>query len=103
MNQLDPKINLLEHSEAEVNLYGTYLAKYLNIYARNQYVDKVFLFDLLCGEGIYSDGEKGSPIIALEAIKNHYYANNQTCPNMTVWLNDIGLSEIETDILKVKE
>ncbi len=102
MNQPDPKINLLEHSEAKVNLYSTYLAKYLNILARNRYVDKVFLFDLLCGEGVYSDGEKGSPIIALEAIKNHYYANNQTCPNMTVWLNDIGLSEIETDILKVK-
>lgn len=102
MNQLDPKTNLLEHSEAKVNLYGTYLAKYLNILSRNQYVERVFLFDLLCGEGIYGNGEKGSPIIALEAIKNHFYANNQSCPNMTVWLNDIGFSEIEADILKIK-
>lgn len=101
MNQPDPKTNLLEHSEAKVKLYGTYLAKYLNILARNPYVEKVFLFDLLCGEGVYSDGEKGSPIIALEAIKNHYYANNRTCPNMTVWLNDIGFSEIEPGILKI--
>ncbi len=102
MNQLDPKTNLLEHSEAKINLYGTYLSKYLNILARNQYVEKIFLFDLLCGEGIYSDGEKGSPIIALEAIEKHYYANNQSCPNMTVWLNDIGFSEIEPNILKIK-
>jgi three-Cys-motif partner protein len=102
MNQLDPKTNLLEHSEAKVNLYGTYLAKYLNILARNPYVERVFLFDLLCGEGIYGNGEKGSPIIALEAIKNHFYANNQSCPNMTVWLNDIGFSEFEPDLLKIK-
>lgn len=102
MNQLDPKTNLLEHSEAKVNLYGTYLAKYLNILARNPYVERVFLFDLLCGEGIYGNGEKGSPIIALESIKNHFYANNQSCPNMTVWLNDIGFSEIEPDLLKIK-
>lgn len=101
MNQPDPKINLLEHSEAKVNLYGTYLAKYLNILARNPYVEKVFLFDLLCGEGVYSNGEKGSPIIALETIKNHHYANHQTCPNMAVWLNDIGLSEIEPNTLKI--
>jgi three-Cys-motif partner protein len=101
MNQSDPKINLLEHSEAKVKLYGTYLAKYLNILARNQFVEKIFLFDLLCGEGVYSNGEKGSPVIALEAIKNHYYANNQTCPNMTIWLNDIGSSELEQGVLKI--
>lgn len=101
MNQPDPKTNLLEHSEAKVKLYGTYLSKYLNILARNQYVQKIFLFDLLCGEGIYSGGEKGSPLIALEAIKDHYYANNQSSPNMTVWLNDIGSSEIEKGLLKI--
>ncbi len=101
MDQLDPKINLLEHSEAKINLYGTYLAKYLNILARNPYVEKIFLFDLLCGEGIYSGGEKGSPIIALEIIKDHYYANKQSCPNMTVWLNDIGSSDIEQGVLKI--
>jgi hypothetical protein len=53
MSQADLKTNLLEHSEAKVKLYGTYLAKYLNILARSRYVEKVFLFDLLCGEGIF--------------------------------------------------
>lgn len=101
MNHSDPKINLLEHSEAKVKLYGTYLAKYLNILSRNPYVQRIFLFDLLCGDGIYDKGAKGSPIIALETIKNHYDANNLSCPNMTVWFNDLGLSEIEPDILKI--
>jgi three-Cys-motif partner protein len=101
MNQSDPKIHLLEHSEAKLKLYDTYLAKYLNILARNPYVDRIFIFDLLCGEGIYEKGEKGSPIMALETIKDHYYSNNQSCPKVTVWFNDIGKSEIEQGVLKI--
>ncbi len=34
MNQLDPKTHLLEHTEAKLKLYDTYLAKYINILAR---------------------------------------------------------------------
>ena len=101
MQQLDPKTHLLEHSEAKLKLYDTYLAKYLNILARTPYVEKIFLFDLLCGEGIYEKGEKGSPIMALETIRDHFYSNNRSCPNITVWFNDIGYSEIEDGVLKI--
>ncbi len=101
MNQLDPKTHLLEHSEAKLELYDTYLAKYLNILARTTYVDRIFIFDLLCGEGIYEMGEKGSPIMALETIKDHYYSNNRSCPNITIWFNDIGQSEIEHGVAKI--
>jgi three-Cys-motif partner protein len=100
MNHSDPKTNLLEHSEAKVKLYGTYLAKYLNILSRTPYVEKIFLFDLLCGEGIYENGAKGSPIIALETIKEHYYFNH-SCPNMTIWFNDLGYSEVEPGTSKI--
>ncbi|MBN1452450.1 MAG: three-Cys-motif partner protein TcmP [Anaerolineales bacterium] len=101
MQQPDPKTHLLEHSEAKLKLYDTYLARYLNILARTPYVEKIFLFDLLCREGIYEKGEKGSPIMALETIKDHYYSNNRSCPNITIWFNDIGYSEIENDVLKI--
>ena len=101
MNQLDPKIHLLEHSEAKLKLYDTYLAKYLNILARTPFVENIFIFDLLCGEGIYEKGEKGSPIMALETIKDHYYSNNRSCPNITIWFNDIGQSEIEHGVSKI--
>jgi three-Cys-motif partner protein len=77
------------------------LAKYLAILARNPYVERIFIFDLLCGEGIYENGEKGSPIMALETIKDHYYSNNQSSPNITAWFNDSGKSEIEPGVLKI--
>ena len=98
MQQPNPKTNLLEHSEAKVKLYGKYLAVYLSIMHHVQYVKQVFVFDLFCGEGIYENDAKGSPIIALDTIRNHYFANQKRCPNMTLWFNDNGISEIERGI-----
>jgi three-Cys-motif partner protein len=95
MKRINPKTSLLEHSEAKVNLYGRYLSVYLNVLHRAQFVKRIFIFDLFCGEGIYKNEAKGSPIIALDCIRNHYDANQNSCPNMTVWFNDNGISDIE--------
>ena len=91
---------MFEHSEAKVKLYGKYLSIYLNVLARST-IENIYLFDLFCGEGIYSDGGKGSPMIALECIKNHYYSNNQSCPNLFITFNDSEKSEIEEGKLKI--
>lgn len=99
--KLDAKRNMLEHSQAKVELYGRYLSIYLNILHRVKFIEKIFIFDLLCGEGIYENDAKGSPIITLETIKNHYFSNNKTCPNISIWFNDIGISELEPGIYKV--
>jgi len=95
MKNINPKTSLLEHSEAKVELYGRYLSVYLNILHRAGFVKRIFVFDLFCGEGIYENEAKGSPIIALDCIRNHYYSNHNSIPNMTVWFNDIGKSELE--------
>ena len=100
MKRINPKTNLLEHSEAKIKLYGKYLSVYLNILHRVQSVKRIYIFDLFCGEGIYANGAKGSPIITLDCIRNHYFANKNGCPNMTVWFNDNGMSEIEDGIYK---
>jgi three-Cys-motif partner protein len=94
------KKNLYEHSEAKVSLYSHYLSIYLNVLSRS-YVKNIYLYDLFCGEGIYNDGGKGSPIVALECIKNHYDSNNQKCPNLYVTFNDSGQSDIEPGKLKI--
>lgn len=95
MKNVNPKTNLLEHSEAKVALYGRYLSVYLNILHRAGFVKRIFLFDFFCGEGIYDNDSKGSPIIALECIRNHYYSNKNSIPNMTVWFNDMEKSKLE--------
>ncbi|MEO5886185.1 MAG: three-Cys-motif partner protein TcmP [Anaerolineales bacterium] len=101
MKHVNPKTNPLEHSEAKIKLYGRYLSVYLNVLHRAKFVKRIFVFDLFCGEGIYENDIKGSPIIALDCIKNHYFANQNSCPDMTVWFNDNGLSEIEAGAYKV--
>ena len=95
MKSVNPKTSLLEHSEAKIELYGSYLSVYLNILHRAGFAKRIFIFDLFCGEGIYENDAKGSPIIALDCIHNHYYSNKNSIPNMTVWFNDIGKSELE--------
>ena len=101
MKSIDPKLELMEHSEAKVKLYGKYLATYLNILSKVSSVNRIFVFDLLCGEGIYSNGAKGSPIIALDVMHNQY-SNNLCCPNMTVWFNDNGISDIDPNVSKIE-
>ncbi len=100
--KLDAKVRMLEHSKAKVELYGKYLSIYLNILSRVNSVTRIYLFDLLCGEGIYEDGSKGSPLVALQAIKDHYFSHAQSCPNISVWLNDNGLSKIEKGVPKIE-
>lgn len=92
---------MLEHSKAKVELYRRYLALYLNILGGVRSVERIFIFDLLCGEGLYKDNSKGSPIMALEVIRDHYFSHNQLCPNISIWFNDNGISKIETGVTKI--
>jgi len=97
---------LLPHSRAKISLYVKYLAVYLNILHRVDFIRKIYLFDLFAGEGIYEDGEKGSPIQTMETVKNHYFFNNKSCKDVDVLFNDFGNSDIEperTKIDRVKE
>lgn len=86
---------MLDHSKAKVELYGSYLAKYLNIISRDGYTKKIYVYDLFCGEGVYEDGGKGSPVIALETVQNNFGSNPYFCPSMKVLFNDLNTEKIE--------
>jgi three-Cys-motif partner protein len=62
---------VLPHSQAKLDLYKSYLEKYFAILGLAKGVDKINLFDIFCGIGIYKDGNIGSPLIAFECIKNN--------------------------------
>jgi len=97
---MESKTNLLDHSEAKVLLYSKYLAIYLNVLSRST-IKNIYLFDLFCGEGVYEDGGKGSPIAALETIKNHY-AKGEKCPNLFITFNDSEKSKIDKEKYKIE-
>lgn len=97
----DSKVIMLEHSKAKVELFQRYWSIYLSILNRVGFISKLYLFDLFSGEGMYENGGKGSPIVAMEAIKNVYFANGKKCKDTEVTFNDNGKSKIEPGTLKI--
>src|SRR5689334_24379579 len=89
------------HSRAKVDLFKVYLGTYLNILERAVGIDHLKFFDLCAGEGVYADGGKGSPVVIMETIKEHYFSNGKKCIRTDVYLNDPGMSEVEPGRKKI--
>lgn len=89
---------MMVHSEVKIRLLKLYLERYLNILSTSKYFGDIQVYDLFCGEGIYEEKDKGSPIIILETIKNIYFANKakgiQT-DKFNCFFNDIEKWKIE--------
>jgi three-Cys-motif partner protein len=83
---------MMQHSEVKVRLLKLYLERYLNILSASRYIGDINVYDLFCGEGIYENNGKGSPIVILETIKNIYYAskaNGTSKDKFNCFFNDI--------------
>lgn len=92
---------LLEHSKAKVKLFERYLSIYLNILDRAGFIRNIILADLFAGEGIYKNGEKGSPIIAFETIQRHLTGKKDD-KKIYFIINDAEKSKIESSKYKVE-
>lgn len=89
---------MLDHSLIKVRLLGKYLDKYLNVIANDGYTEKITILDLFCGEGIYENGGKGSPVIILENVKKLHHINSgkiSKMPRIDIVLNDIKQEKID--------
>ena len=89
---------LLEHSKIKVQLLGRYLDKYLNIIANLDYIYKIKIYDLFCGEGVYEKGGEGSPLIILDCLKRLHEINpakNKNIPPIDLTFNDLNPKKIE--------
>ena len=102
MTKVDVKRNLLEHSEVKVRLLGEYLKRYLNIISNDGYTEKITIYDLFCGEGIYENQGEGSPLVILRSVKDIHFINvaklNKILP-IDCYFNDIDREKVE----KVKQ
>lgn len=94
----ESQIIMLDHSKAKVELLEKYLQKYLNIISNDGYTEKINLFDLFCGEGIYDNGGEGSPIVILKTLKDLHFINkakNNKIPSVDLYFNDTDELKIE--------
>ncbi len=92
------QIAMLNHSKAKVLLLQKYLEKYLNIIANDGYTQKINVFDLFCGEGIYENEGEGSPIIILKTLKDLHFINkakNKDLIKVDLYFNDKDEFKIE--------
>jgi len=81
--------SVLPHTEAKLKFYTFYLARYLEILVRAPGINKVNIYDMLCGEGIYSDGKTGSAVRAVEAIWEAQKSNKKNKLD-NLHLNDLN-------------
>ena len=91
--------NVLEHTQAKLDLYKKYLECYLLILCNVPYFKQINLFDVFCGEGVYSAGKIGSAMITLDCIRT----TNQTLQNNNVDLKTINLFLNDLNVKKVEK
>ena len=66
----DVKNTLQIHSQAKLEFYAAYLSRYLRILCHAKTINRINIYDVFCGMGIYDDGGKGSPIVAFNTVKD---------------------------------
>ncbi len=96
---------VLPHSKAKLDLYKSYLEKYFTILGLSRWVNKINIYDIFCGNGLYDDGNIGSPLIAVECVKNNnaFFEKNGWEKKQTILnVNDGAKNKIENvrDLLK---
>ncbi len=107
MSSKKSQINLLNHSEAKVKLFGDYIQKYLSIICNDGYTKAIHIVDLFCGPGVYENGGEGSPVIALKKVKQTFYQfidkREVKSPRIHCHFNDIDKEKINTLENHIKE
>ncbi len=93
----ESQVRMFPHSEVKVRLLRLYLERYLNVLTQSGWFNKVYVYDLFCGEGYYEDGGKGSPIAILETIGDIHKKSLQTrgkTGHFDCQFNDLDASKV---------
>lgn len=92
------KKNVLPHTQAKLDLFKGYLEHYLRVLGHADFCKQIHLFDIFCGAGLYDDGKKGSPLIAMDCIRsiNEEFVNKgKAIKPITLTVNDFDPKKIE--------
>ena len=82
-----------QHTEAKLQFYARYLEQYLRVLLLTPYIEKINIYDLYCGAGKYSDGNTGSAIRAVDAVRGAQGVNNRG-KTVNLHLNDLNESKV---------
>jgi len=100
--KVDVKTIMLEHSLAKVEIYSGYLEKYLAVLCNASFLATINVFDLFCGEGLYADNKKGSPLVGLEKATKVLSNQTRFIPKIHFYFNDNGKSRIDPKLTKIE-
>ena len=92
------KTNVFPHTQAKLDLYSGYLEHYLRVLCNADFCKKINLFDIYCGAGIYDDGKKGSPLLALDCIRKirvEMNSSTKTTISISLCINDYDVKKVE--------
>jgi three-Cys-motif partner protein len=95
----NPKNLVLPHSQAKLDLYAGYIERYVQVLVASQKFQRINIYDVFCGAGIYDDGKPGSPIFAFEAIKK----NREWCRTNGKYATSISLTVNDGEPKKVNQ
>jgi three-Cys-motif partner protein len=105
VKEKDVKTNILPHTQAKLDLYKGYLEHYLRVLCQSEHCNKINLFDIYCGVGIYDDGKMGSPLLAIDCIKKirtEMSKNDKSTTSISLLVNDKDVQKIENLKDKIK-
>jgi three-Cys-motif partner protein len=94
----DAKKNVLPHTQAKLDLFKGYLEHYLRVLGFADVCQQINLFDIFCGAGLYEDGKKGSPLLAIDCIKKineEFSGKGKLIKPVTLTINDVDAKKIE--------
>lgn len=97
------KTSIFPHSQAKLDLYTGYLEHYLRVLCNASFCKQINLFDIYCGMGMYDDGKKGSPLLALDCvrnIRNKMAKSGKDVVPISLCVNDYDVKKIENIIEK---
>ncbi|MDF1588978.1 MAG: three-Cys-motif partner protein TcmP [Gammaproteobacteria bacterium] len=95
MSRKETKNTVKPHTEAKLKFYIHYLERYLPILFTTQYVEKINIYDMFCGQAFYDDGKESGAVRAFKQIQRvqKFYPESKT--EITLTLNDLSKKRIK--------
>lgn len=82
------------HSTAKVALFSDYLTRYLCVLGASGGIRRAHIYDLLCGEGQYDNGQHGSALLGLRSALTYIHDYPAHMLHITYTFNDQGVSDL---------